>query len=403
MDKSLSRTAGWVKVKALHADKVYSDCGPAKYGVVLQQFMATSKGKLDIPMKVIFTDEGVSYFTSQQKKISRFKLSDGLEEYGIQVVDFVPPTIQRMQLLGYISKFELPADNLFRKRKEFIDLVKLLTYGMLYRQFSTTAFDATVESELIQTWNRHNIKNPIDHKTRINNQVLTAFLNKNAATIQEIKQQIAEPVLKRVRASERLQDAEKTVSVFLAEKFVENLNPLIFFVLTLHYGSTQYYQIVRMIQGQLSSYMDRSSIPEYLALMMVELLTSIKMERGFDPAMHSAIVSNAASEIFVLCRISRKRPESGDRGRLHFMISNKRQGYEEIKQKINNRITTQVTGKSLKDFYDASPELQEGMHLGLYYLSYLSEACKKVGINFESFVNRIEKDHQTTVHLILTF
>jgi hypothetical protein len=363
--------------------------------------MSVSRGKLDIAMKVVFTDEGINYFSSQNKKISKFKLSDGTDEYGIQVVDFVPATIQRMQLLGYISKFELPASNLFQKRKEFIDLIKLLTYGMLYRQFSTVAFDSIVESDLIKNWNRHNVKSPIDHRTKINGQVLQNFSTKNAAIIAAIKQQIADPMTKRILTNERMQESEKLISSYLVNKYIDNLNPILFFILTIHYQSSQYAQIIRLIQNQLNSYMDRASIPEYLALMMVELLTSIKMEPMLDQHNQTKYVDN--EETFVLCRMSKKRHEPGDRGRLHFMIFHNRQGFDEIKQTIHSRINQQVTGKSLKDFYDASPNLQEGMHLGLYYLSYLSEACKKVNINFESFVNRNDKDQQTTVHLILTF
>jgi len=362
--------------------------------------MTALKGKIDIPMKVIFTDDGVSYFTSQQKKINRFKLSDGVEEYGIQVVDFVPITIQRMQLLGYISKFELPISDLFRKRKEFIDLVKLLTYGMLYRQFSTNVFDSIVESEMIQTWNRHNIKNPIDHKTKLNAQIISGFIDKHSAEILDIKRSMLSPTIQKILENDTMQDGEKQLSTYLAEKFVDTLNPLAFFMLAINRGSTQYFQLIRKINVLLTTYMDKSSIPEYLALMMVELLTSMKMDQ---PQVLQGPTISDEDETFVLCRISKRRPESGDRGRLHFMISNRRSGFEDIKQRISSRISTQVQGKSLKDFYDASPDLQESMHLGLYYLSYLSEACKKVNINFESFVNRIEKDNQTTIHLILTF
>ena len=360
------------------------------------------RGKIDIPMKVIFNEEGVNYFTSQQKKISRFRLSDGLDEYGIQVVDFAPATIQRMQLLGYISKFELPVNDIIHKRKEFIDLIKLLSYGMMYRQYDTTVFDNMVDSELIKTWNRHNVKNPIDHKTKINGQVLSGFLEKNSVVILEIKHNILDPIHTRINESEHLQDSEKRVQILLSEKFVDNLNALIFFILTVHRGSTAYFQLIRMIQQRLANYMDRSSIPEYLALMMVELLMNVKMTNDAN-AIQSQYIKNEEEEIFVLCRISKKKLETGDRGRLHFMISNKRSGYEDLKQKINNRITTTVQGKSLKDFYDSNSEMQENMHLGLYYLSYLSEACRKVNINFESFVNRSEKENATVIHLVCTF
>jgi hypothetical protein len=100
--------------------------------------------------------------------------------------------------------------------------------------------------------------------------------------------------------------------------------------------------------------------------------------------------------------LSKKRHEKGDRARMHFMISNQKSGFEDMKQKINNRITTNISGKSLKDFYEGSQEVADNMNLGLYYLSYLNEACKKVHINFESFVNRSEAGTTTTIHIILT-
>ncbi len=359
---------------------------------------ASSRGVLDIPMRLIFTEDGVHYFTSQNRKISRFKLSDGVEEYGIHVVDFSPSTIQRMQLLGYLSKIELPLAEVISKRKGIIDLVKLLTYGMLYRQFDTNVMAAVVESDMIKHWNRHNIKNPIDYKTKINASLLRDFLAKHKDGIQEMKNIILEPVHESIRLNEHLQDEEKKVHQFLAEKFLDTLNPLVFFVLTIHQGSTGYFQLIRQIQGQLATAMERSSIPEYLALMMVELLVSMSMD-ALAATYHPAFLRD--DNIYVLCRLSKRRPEAGDRAKMHFMISNKKHGFDEFRKKINHRISTNITGKSLKDFYENTPS-GEQMNLGLYYLSYLSEACRKVGINFESFVNRVESIEQTTIHIVLT-
>jgi hypothetical protein len=356
-------------------------------------------GILDIPMRVIFTDEGVQYFSSQGKKISKFRLSDGVEEYGFHVVDFSPKTIQRMQMLGYLSKIELPLSDIVSKRKSLIDLVKLLTYGMLYRQFDTSLFGHIVESELIQNWNRHNLKNPIDYRTKINSNILNSVLVKNQAVVIEVKKLMKTPIVKAVESSEHLHDNEKQTHIYLAEKFLDNLNPLVYFILAIHRGSTAYYDIIRVAQGLLSEYMDRSSIPEYLALMLVEVLMNIRMSEGGTNLSKLLIDEN----IYLLYRINRKRPEAGDRGRVHLMISNQKAGFEEMKQKINSRITTTVSGKSLKDFYFSAANAEEGMNLGLYYLSYLSEACRKVKINFESFVNRNESDSTTTIHLILTF
>lgn len=361
--------------------------------------MSARKGIIDIPMRLIFTEDGVHYFTNQGKRISRFRLSDGVEEFGIHVVDFSPATIQRMQLLGYLSKIELPLNNTVSKRKEIIDLIKLMTYGMLYRQYDTTVFSCVVESDLIKTWNRHNVKNPIDYKTKINSQVLKNVLEKNEGAINEIKNLVLRPVVQRIQKSEHLQDTEKRINTFLAEKFLDNLNPLIFFILTIHRGSTGYFQLIREIQRFLVSAMDRSSIPEYLALMVVELLMNMSMTNA--TSQYSRLLQD--DNIYVLLRMNKKRPEAGDRARMHLMLSNQKSSFDDLKQKINSRITTNISGKSLKDFYDSSPDFQENMNLGLYYLSYLSEACNKVNINFESFVNRSESDGQVTIHLTLTF
>ncbi|HQC26048.1 MAG TPA: hypothetical protein PLU31_00200, partial [Treponemataceae bacterium] len=59
--------------------------------------------------------------------------------------------------------------------------------------------------------------------------------------------------------------------------------------------------------------------------------------------------------------------------------------------------------KSLIDFYRELPEGQEGTDLGLYYLSYLDEACKKVNVKFESLVNQYSSSDLTVINLILNF
>jgi hypothetical protein len=360
---------------------------------------AVTKGAIDIPMRVIFTDEGVGYFTGSGKKINRFKLSDGVEEYGIHVVDFSPQTIQRMQLLGYISKLELPLTDVVSKRREIIDLIKLMTYGMLYRQFNTLLFEEVVESDMITNYNRHNIKNPIDYRTRINQGVLNDFFKKHGPAVTEIKTLMAKPVLQRIASSDSLQDQEKAQYSNLARKYLDTLDQIIYFILSIHRGSTGYFELIRSGQRLLSQFMDKASIPEYLALMLVELLMNMAMNDTQISALKKLLDDD---NIYVLLRLSKKRHEKGDRARMHFMISNQKSGFEDMKQKINNRITTNISGKSLKDFYEGTPEVAENMNLGLYYLSYLNEACKKVRINFESFVNRNETDATTTIHIILT-
>ena len=59
--------------------------------------------------------------------------------------------------------------------------------------------------------------------------------------------------------------------------------------------------------------------------------------------------------------------------------------------------------KSLIDFYRQMPDGQEGTDLGLYYLSYLEDACKKVNVKFESIVNQSSASDLTVINLKFNF
>jgi hypothetical protein len=62
------------------------------------------KSILKLPLKIILTQEGSTFFIRQNKKLLKFKLADNVEEYGIFLDEFTPATIQRLLLIDYISK-----------------------------------------------------------------------------------------------------------------------------------------------------------------------------------------------------------------------------------------------------------------------------------------------------------
>ena len=60
---------------------------------------ALKKPLLDLPVKVILTEEGASHFISKKKKLLRFRLADNVEEYGIKFNSFAPNSLQQMILV----------------------------------------------------------------------------------------------------------------------------------------------------------------------------------------------------------------------------------------------------------------------------------------------------------------
>ena len=67
---------------------------------------AEKKFSLNLPLKVILTEEGASHFISHKIKLLRFRLADNIEEYGISLNPFSPQSLQNMILVNYISKIE---------------------------------------------------------------------------------------------------------------------------------------------------------------------------------------------------------------------------------------------------------------------------------------------------------
>ena len=69
--------------------------------------MQERKSVLELPVKLVLTEEGTTFFIRKGKNLRKFKLADSVEEYGICLDSFSPSSLQRMMLLDYISKVEI--------------------------------------------------------------------------------------------------------------------------------------------------------------------------------------------------------------------------------------------------------------------------------------------------------
>lgn len=350
----------------------------------------------NVPIRVIFTDSGARHFMKRNQRLSRVRLSDDREEYGINLVDFSPRTLQKMLGLDYLSKIEHSVTDIVAQRGALMDFTKLIIYGMLYRQFDTEIFTRLMESDLVRGWNRRNARNPIDFQTSVNTRYLQHVLESHSSTVQAVHEDILEPVFEHIDARSTLIEEDRRLHGFIAERFVQSLGPLSQFLLMTHRGSPAYWEIVSEIQKGTRDYVEKTPVAEYLALMLLEVLTSLKHDAG----LHRENVDEAVS---LLWKIRSTVRAPGDRARLHVIVSDRGSRFEEVKDTINDRAKLAVKKKSLNDFYMKDPDAAESNSLGLYYLSFVHDACTKVGIRFESFVHSIPKEDQTLVNLVLTF
>ena len=132
---------------------------------------------LELPLKVILTEDGASNFISHNKKLLRFRLADNLDEYGISLNKFSPQSIQSMILLDYISKIEISMSEFVSSRQEVMDLSKVIVYSLLYKQFDREVYNALIQCECVKKHNRANPAKLIDNKTQMSDRQLRSTLS----------------------------------------------------------------------------------------------------------------------------------------------------------------------------------------------------------------------------------
>jgi hypothetical protein len=345
---------------------------------------------ISVPVKVLLTEAGIKALTAKGNKIRRYLLSDASEETGIQLADFTPPTLQKMIVLGYVGKVEMPLHDVVATRRDVLDFAKLVTYAMLYRQFDTAVYNAIIHSNLVHYWNRHNPKKPIDFKTKVNTAYLRSVLAKNAHSVAQVRRTISDPVSAEIEQNPALQGDERRVQQLLMGRFLDQVSPLSWFLLTVYAESQPAEMMINEIREILQNYLQKAVIGEYLGLMILELLGSMRRE-GQDRT------------VYVLWKFNRRKDSQGDRQRLHIALSNDAERFREVKHKVHLRVGIDVGEKSLQDFYSAEGQSDVELNLGLYYLSFLNDACNKLNVLFESFVNKSARTGETLVNLVLTF
>lgn len=379
---------------------------------------------IELPLKVILTEDGASNFISNNKKLLRFKLADNVDEYGISLNKFSPQSVQSMILLDYISKIEISMSEFVSSRQEVMDLSKVVVYSLLYKQFDREVYNALIQCECVRKHNRQNPSHLIDEKTRMPEKQLRTILQNKENIIQQTRRSILDPIWKAIMTNKDYTDEEKNIYLLMSEKFMNRLGLMNWYIITLFHKSDGANEMFIELRNLLSSYMEKSKVAEYISVMVMELAlnnenTNIRKEAKsmyhgvddidaliFDPKVRAKIVQELQRKhelVFISWKLGGGSSSIGKQGRLSITLYNKDDEFQEVKENIDNAKSSNTANKTLIDFYRQLPEGQEGTDLGLYYLSYLDDACKKVNVKFESLVNQFSASDLTVITLNFNF
>lgn len=382
------------------------------------------KFTLNLPLKVILTETGTSHFLNANKKLLRFKLADNTEEYGISLSPFSPQSIQNMILVDYISKIEISMSDFVSVRQEVMDLSKVIVYSVLYKQFDRQVFSEIIKCDCVKKHNRVNPAQIIDERTRISDVQLRLFLARKDAAIQAARKSILDSLWQSIMDNKEFSPEEKNIYLLMTEKFLNRLSLMNWYIIIRFYKAVGFPEMTAVIRRLLAQYMDKSKVAEYISILVMELALSsetanLRQEAKnmypdvmnidtliFDPEARAKIVAEMARkhrQVFLSWKLGGSSTAIGKQGRLQVMLYNRDDEFHEVKELIESKSASDLNRKSLIDFYREIPEGERGMDLGMYYFSYLDEACKKVNVKFESVVNQFPSGNLMVISLNFNF
>lgn len=385
---------------------------------------ANKKFTLNLPLKVILTESGTSHFINANKKLLRFKLADNTEEYGISLSPFSPQSIQNMILVDYISKIEISMSEFVSVRQEVMDLSKVIVYSVLYKQFDRQVFAEIIKCDCVKKHNRSNPSQIIDERTHIPDNHLRLHLAQKDAAIQASRKGILDSIWKSIMENKEFSPEEKNIYLLMTEKFLNRLSLMNWYIITKFYKAEGFQEMTGVIRHLLAEYMDKSKVAEYISILVMELAlssenTNMRKEAKnmypdvneldtliFDPEVRAKIVAEMTrkhEQVFLSWKLGGGSAAIGKQGRLQVMLYNKDDEFQEMKETIESKSASDLNRKSLIDFYRELPDGDQGTDLGMYYFSYLDDACKKVNVKFESIVNQFSASDLTVISLNFNF
>ena len=194
---------------------------------------ADKKFILELPLKVVLTEDGASNFISHNKKLLKFRLADNVEEYGISLNKFSPQSIQSMILLDYISKIEISMSEFVSSRQEVMDLSKVIVYSLLYKQFDRDVYAALIQCECVRKHNRANPSHVIDERTEMSDKQLRSVLQNKENIIQNTRKAILDPIWKSILSNKDYSSEEKNIYLLMSEKFLNRLGLMNWYIITM--------------------------------------------------------------------------------------------------------------------------------------------------------------------------
>ena len=389
--------------------------------------MAANERKqfISLPLKFVFTEAGSSALLRQNVKINRLKMGDQTENYGVFMDKITPEFLQRMVMMNYISKIEVSGVEPVQSKTDIIELSKLIVSSILFRNFADVSLEQILASEPVKQWNHLNPSLVIDEKTQFKDGLLESFIERHPDELSEVQQELLDPIFKTIDNDTALEPDEKEHRRSMLYSMISSTHHLGWFTILKFQAARDFNILLRIMRRCLSEFLRKTNIAEYSSLMLMELASNIininiqkESKRLYqnkkldarqviqDPQLRLPVIESLRNKNSLLSfswKLGGTSHSIGTRGRFQVVLYDQDINFVATKETHAQSKSADVRRSNLSEFYKKLSQSGNDLDLGMFYLSFLDEACNNMGIKFESMVNQTQSSGMGQTITTLTF
>jgi len=379
---------------------------------------------INLPSKFILSDEGMSYFSQRNIPVRDLTTFDGRRKSGFFWPSFKAGLIQKMVVNRLLEMIEVDRHEFLTKREDIIDVTKLLVYGVLYKKFKPALNEILFKSEIIEKIKQANPKKNIGPDFKFNEDIVNNFMKTNGTAIATLKEILLLDPFAVIENDKDINERDKFEKKKIITRFLEQIDDNMWFLFHFLNKTKSKFEIIEQITRILISFFKKTKIADYIAFMLMELIQNAEKAHLEKLAKNKKLMSEE-DNIDILLKSKQFREKlydsaiknrqfinlsykfQGDvfsatnRLKLQIQIINKGLLVDKDKKKLTEKIKTDTKEKTLANFYKEGSGEKLGAGLGLYYLSYLEDACVEENMKFDARIVSDDKKEETIVMIIL--
>lgn len=374
---------------------------------------------INLPVSLVLTDDGHFFFSKHQGGMER---SAG---GGICLDSFPAATLQRLILAGYISQVEVSRSDFTAKRSELMDVSKLIMYSTLYRHFVDSAWKYISVSDAVVRYNRSHSKTPFVREHLNGGGPIFSSRAEGRSEACHLLERIADAAVFDIRREDKsLSDEEKERLPGLAIRYLSNISAPFWLLLAGSPDTAGIPGLMNSLRDLLKVYLRKANIADYLALLLMEIgvyaeqnlvrRAATELFKGgidADAIMRNdearsrvlAEMERQGARVTIVWKIRGRGTSIGTEKRLEIILYNRDSDAESLRKRFEDHKGIDTERHALSDYYEKLVAAGGGEDLGMFYLGYIEEECRRQQIRFESHVSRLDKGDLTAVRLALHF